>query len=152
MIKKTIFVVILAGFLALVYANGNAKDVPMKDIENLLKKNTTIEKMAKCSNRDLMQFIGLDYEQFDSHIYFKGKEALSVEEVLIVKANSKEDLSTVKDKVEERIASQTTAFEGYGPTQVAMLDDAIVTTKGNYLFFCVSKNPDVFEEVFKDAI
>lgn len=152
MVKKIIFIVVLIGFLAVVYANGNAKDVPMKDIETLLKKNTNIEKMAKCSNRDLVQFLGLDYEQFESHIYYKGKEALSVEEVFIVKANSKADLSGVKDKVEERIDSQKTTFEGYGPTQVAMLKNAIIITKGNYLFYCVSKDSDKFEEVFKDAI
>lgn len=152
MIKKTIFVVVLISFLAIVYANGNAKDVPLRDIDALLRKETNIEKMAKCNNRDLMQFISLDYEQFDSHLYYKGKEALSVEEILIVKVNSKDILSAIKDKVEERIESQITTFEGYGPEQVAMLGNAIVTTKGNYLFYCVSKNPDKFEEVFKDAI
>ncbi|MGF6375685.1 hypothetical protein M2140_000734 [Clostridiales Family XIII bacterium PM5-7] len=152
MIKKSIFVVILIGFLSLVYANGNAKDVPMKDIEALLKKNTTIEKMKKCSNRDLMQFMNLDGEQFDSHIYYKGKEALSVEELLIVKVSDKETLSSIKDQVEQRIESQITTFESYGPEQVAMLDNAIITTKGNYLFYCVSKSPDQFKEVFIDAI
>ena len=72
--------------------------------------------------------------------------------MLIVKAHSKEDLSPVKDAVDARIASQIKTFEGYGPEQVAMLKNAIVTTKGNYLFYCVSKNPEKYEEVFKDAI
>lgn len=152
MTKKIVFVVVLVGFLAMVYANGNAKDLPMEDIENQLKEKTNIEKMAKCDNRNLMQFFGLDYEQYESHIFYKGKEALSVEEILIVKAHSEDDLASVKDAVDTRIASQIKTFEGYGPEQVAMLKNAIVTTKGNYLFYCVSKNPEKYEEVFKDAI
>lgn len=152
MTKKIVFVVILVGFLAMVYANGNAKDLPMEDIENQLKEKTKIEKMAKCDNRNLMQFFGLDYEQYESHIFYKGKEALSVEEVLIVKAASEDDLADVKDAVESRIQSQIKTFDGYGPKQVAMLKNAIVTTKGNYLFYCVATDPDKYEEVFKDAI
>jgi hypothetical protein len=85
-------------------------------------------------------------------MYYKGKEALSVDEVLIVKAKNKDDLAQVKDLVEDRISSQTATFEGYGPTQVAELKNAIVETKGVYLFYCVAKNPDKYEEVFKDAI
>ena len=56
MTKKAIFVIILAAFLIGVYADGSAKDIPMKDIEKQLIKNTDIEKMEKCSNRDLMHF------------------------------------------------------------------------------------------------
>ena len=36
MIKKSIFLIILIVFLTMVYADGNAKDVPMEDIENKL--------------------------------------------------------------------------------------------------------------------
>lgn len=86
MIKKSIFLIILIVFLTMVYADGNAKDVPMEDIENKLIEETDLGKMAKCGNRNLMQFLNLDYQQYDEYLYYKGKEALSVDEVLIVKA------------------------------------------------------------------
>lgn len=150
--KKIILTVILIAFLAGVYANGNAKDVPMDVIEEKLLAETDINKMAKCDNHNLMQFFGLDYEQYDSHIYYKGTEALSVDEVLIVKANEKADLDQVKDAVEKRIDSQISTFEGYGPKQVALLKNAIVITKGNYLFYGTGSKTDEIEEVFKDVV
>lgn len=152
MTKKAIFVIILAAFLIGVYADGSAKDIPMKDIEKQLIKNTDINKMEKCSNRDLMHFFNLDYEQYDSHIYYKGKEALSVDEILIIKAYHKDDLNAVKDAVEKRIDSQTATFEGYGPQQVALLKNSIVITKGKYLFYGTGKNADTIKEVFTDAV
>lgn len=152
MAKKGILVLILAVFLAMVYADGNAKDVPIKDIEKQLTEKTSIEKLAKCSNRNLMQFLNLDYEQYDGNIYYKGKEALSVDEILIIKVHRKEDLDAVKDAVETRIDNQITTFEGYGPAQIAALEDAIIFTKGNYLFYGVGKNTEEIEEVFEDAI
>lgn len=152
MIKKGIFVLILAAFLVMVYADGSSRDVPMADIEKQLLESTDMNKMVKCDNRNLMQFFGLDYEQYDSYIYYKGTEALSVDEVLIIKANSKNDLNGVKDAVENRIDTQVTTFEGYGPKQVALLKNAIVTTKGNYLFYAVCDDAEKTEEVFEHVI
>lgn len=152
MLKKIIFTVILIVFLSGVYANGSAKDVPMEDIEEQLIQNTDIEKMAKCDNRSLMQFFGLDYETFDAHIYYKGTEALSVDEILIVKAEDKSDLDQVRDAVEKRISSQIATFEGYGPKQVALLKNAVITLKGDYLFYATGKDAEKMEEVFADAV
>jgi len=152
MTKKIVLSAILIIFLAAVYMNGNAKDVTVASIEKQMIANTNIENMTRCNNLRLREFIGLNYEDYDSYMYYKGKEALSVDEVLIVKAKNKDDLAQVKDLVEDRISSQTATFEGYGPTQVAELKNAIVETKGVYLFYCVAKNPDKYEEVFKDAI
>ncbi|MDD4376764.1 MAG: DUF4358 domain-containing protein [Eubacteriales bacterium] len=150
--KKIIFIVILIAFLALVYANGNAKNVPMSEISKALISKTDISKMEKCKNKDLTQFIGINYKNYDSYIYYKGKEALSVEELLIVKANNKEDLNSVRDAVESRIDSQISTFEGYGPKQVSQLNNNIIKVKGQYLFYCVSDTPEVYEGVFKDVI
>lgn len=44
MTKKAIFVIILAAFLIGVYADGSAKDIPMKDIEKQLIKTPTSKK------------------------------------------------------------------------------------------------------------
>lgn len=152
MIKKAVFVVILIIFLFGVYARAGAKDVPMKEIEKQLTAKTDITQMAKCDNRNLMQFFGLDYEQYDSHLYYKGKEALSVDEVLIIKVHEKTDLDGVKDAVEKRIDSQKATFDGYGPAQVALLSNAVMITRGNYLFYCTGKNAEELEEVFCDVI
>lgn len=152
MAKKAVFVVILIIFLFSVYARAGAKDVPMKEIEKALTAQTDMTQMAKCDNRNLMQFFGLDYEQYDSYLYYKGKEALSVDEVLVIKTHEKTDLDNIKDAVEKRIDSQIATFDGYGPTQVALLSNAVIITKGNYLFYCTGKNADDTGEVFRNVV
>ena len=61
-------------------------------------------------------------------------------------------LNGAEDAAESRIDSQTHTFESYGPAQVAMLKNAIVLKKGQYLFYCTAKNPDTYEEVFNHVI
>lgn len=152
MAKKAFFVIVLAAFLIFIYTGQNADDVPMDEIEQQLIEHTELADMSKCSNRTLMQFYGLDYEQFQEYMYYKSGKALSVEELLIVKAKDKSDLNSVKDAAESRIQSQIKTYEGYGPEQVAMLKKAIVYTRGNYLFCCIAEKPEVYKEVFADAI
>jgi len=152
LITKVILILVLIVFLALVYSRANAKDVPMSKIDSDLRAKTDVEKMEKCNNRQLMQFMGLDYSNFQSYVYYKSKEALGVEEVLIIKVRHRSDLASVQDAVDKRITSQISTFESYGPSQVAMLKNAIVTKKGRYLFYCVSSDPDKYEGVFKHAI
>lgn len=152
MAKKAFFIVVLAVFLVFVYTGQNAGDVPMEEIEKQLVEQTELTEMQKCGNRTLMQFYGLDYEQFDSYIYYKSDKALSVEELLIVKAKDRADLASVKEAAESRIQSQIKTYEGYGPKQVAMLKNAIVTLRGSYLFCCIADAPETYKEVFTDVI
>ena len=124
----------------------------MDTIEHSLKTETDLGSMTRCSNRQLMQFIGLDYSNYQSYIYYKSKEALGVDELLIVKAHNRDDLTAVQDAVEQRIADQIQAFSGYGPDQVAELKNAVIYKRGNYLFYCTAKDPDQYEGVFRHVI
>ena len=151
-IIKLILILILVVFLMLVYQSARAEDVPVDTIEQALRKETDIESMEKCGNRQLMQFIGLDHSQYDGYIYYRTREALGVDELLIVKAQEREDLPQVEDMVEQRIKDQMVTFDSYGPSQVRLLKNAVIYKKGNYLFYCVGKDPDRYEEVLKHAV
>ncbi len=153
LVIKVVLVAVLLLFLFFVYRGNSAKDVPVKDIETALVKQTNIEKiMEPCGDRDLLQFMGLDYRDYDSYVYYKTSEALGVDELLIVKVKNKSDLTGVEDAVDKRVSSQITKFDSYGPSQVRELNNAIIEKKGKYLFYCAAKSPEKYEEVFRDAI
>ncbi|WP_342718846.1 MBOAT family O-acyltransferase [Hornefia porci] len=86
-----------------------------------------------------MQFMGLDYSDYDSYIYYKSREALGVQEVLVVRVYRRDDLTAVEDAIDRRVADQTRTFEGYGPSQVAMLKNAIIYKRGNYISIAWTK-------------
>ena len=151
-ILKCALLVVLFAFLTIVYSRENAKDVSMDKIEAQLIKKTNIEKLQKQKPRDLVQFIGLDANNYEAVLYYKSKEALSVDEVLVIKVKNKSDVKAVKDAVEKRITSQIEAFDNYGPEQVKELKNAIVTSRGKYVFYGVSKDPDKYEEVLLSVI
>lgn len=152
MIKKILLTVILVVFLGMVYSYGNAKDVPLSEIDQAFSKAQVLSSMEKASPRQVSQFFKIESSQYEDCLYYRNTEALSVEEVLIIKVKTKNDISPIKDALENRISSQIKAFDGYGPKQVALVKNHKLFVKGNYIFFCVGKKPDKIAEVFKDAI
>lgn len=154
LIIKIALIAVLVVFLVVIYRNSDAKDVPMDTIKEYMLENTALESsMTEQDETDLSQFVGLNYSSYDSFMYYRNEEALSVEEVLVVKTPEGGDLdAAVQDSVEERVSSQTTLYEGYGPEQVALLSDAIIITRGDYLFYCVSENAEEYEEAFLSTV
>lgn len=145
-------ILVLFLFLRGIYASASARDVDMADIRSAMLQNTDIGKMKECNNRKLMQFMGINYENYDSYLYYKSKESLGVDEVLVVKVRSAADLDGLKDAAENRVQSQEKAFDGYGTNQMKLLANTVIETKGNYLFYCVAENPGKYEEVFRHAV
>lgn len=151
-IIKIALCLVLFAFLVFVYHSSSAIDVPMSKIDYALRSDTDIAKMRKCNDRDLVRFIGLNHSDYKGYLYYKSKEALGVDEVLIVKVISKEQLTDLRTAVNTRIDSQIHTFESYGPEQVAMLKNAIIYTRGKYLYYSTAKNPDKYLGVLKHVI
>lgn len=149
---KAAFICVLLVFLACVYIMNDARDVRMSQIEDKLLAETDLGDMKKCNTRELLEFVGLDYSDYDEVLYYKSKVALDVTELVIVKAKDKNDLLDVQDAVEKRVASQINTYRDYGPEQVNQLKNAVITKQGKYLFYCVAEDPEKYEEVFRHAV
>lgn len=147
------FIVILAVFVFLIFTASNARNVDLATVETTLKSDTDITTvMRKMGDRELMQFTGLNANDYEQVLYYRNTAALAVDELLIVKLSNAEDINGVEEAVEARVATQLKYYDSYGPEQCALLKDAVQTKKGNYFCYCVAENADQYEEVLLDAI
>ena len=117
-----------------------------------MAKELKSQKLNKCVDQDLVHFIEIDPSSTKGYIYYKSPEALSVDELLIVKASDRNKLNNFRDSVDKRIQSQLKIFEGYGPKQVAALKNALIIQKGTYLLYYVGDDGQKIEEVFRNAV
>ena len=151
--KKAVFVLILIAFLIIVYIRQDADDVPMLEVETSILTETDIASdMRKCSDLDLSHFMGISASDTVEYIYYKSTDALSVDELLIIKTGGHNELAPFRDAVDDRIDSQIRTFESYGPDQVAALKSALIVEKGPYILYYVGPEQDKVEEVFTHAI
>lgn len=145
-------VLILATFLVVLYISHSAKNIDLKDLEKNLISKTDISEMNKCGDKDLKKFIGINSSDIDSFIYYKSKEALGVDEILIIKLKNKNNATEYIDTIDKRVSSQIKVFQSYGPKQVKLLKNSLIKEKGNYIFYATCKDISKYEEVFIDAV
>ena len=60
---------------------------------------------------------------------------MAVEEICIMKANDNDQAAALLESANSHLSSQTQVFEGYGTDQMALLNNAVVGKKGNYVYY-----------------
>ncbi len=108
--------------------------------------------MGQATALDFKRIFGLNAEDYEGVEYFKPISQMDVEELLIVRLASDDQAEALEEAVEERVDSQKTSFDGYGAAQCALLEKAIVKTRGNFLFYCVSPDAEQYYQAFLDAM
>lgn len=150
---KAGLILVLILFLVVIYGRDGAADVDLGELRGTIKESCDMGDLKSTKDRDLMQFMGLNAENYeDSYFYLKSREALAVEELLVIKTHNVNKLDAAKDACEGRIDSQINTYKGYGVEQVRMLEQATLFTKGDYLFYSVGDNSREYEEVFRRAV
>ncbi len=153
LLSKILFVAVLGAFLFFVYSADEAKDVNLDDVRQAVTAETDMTSiMRRASERDLMQFLGLNVSDYDQVIYYRNPEALAVDEFLVVKAKNESQLAGVEDAVRSRIDSQIKAYSGYGPEQVKLLKSAALKKVGKYYIYCTAPKADEYKEVVLNAV
>ena len=97
---------------------------------------------------DFRQIFKLNPENYDGLVYFRPASNMDVTELLIVKTDSPEKKTELLDHINKRLDAQKSSFEGYAPEQFGLLESAVVSDKGNFVFFMVSQEADKYYSSF----
>ena len=108
--------------------------------------------MGQATVLDFKRIFGLNAEDYEGIAYFKPVSQMDVEELLIVKVKSEEQMESLEEAADERIENQKKSFDGYGAAQCVLLEKAIVKKKGNFLFYCTSPDAEEYCNRFVDAM
>lgn len=145
-------VILLAVYMGWLCRNDQAADVSVDTIEQVMLRDTSVEELEKGDRNAVRRFYGLDGSRYDGFLFYKAASAMEVDELLIVKVKTEDQLSELEESIEERVETQKNSFEGYGAEQTALLNQYIETTKGNYIFFAVSEQAGDWQEKFLACI
>lgn len=98
------------------------------------------------------RYFGLDPAQFEQIALYRSEDAMSADELLLAKFETKEAQKAFEDAVKERIASQKSIYEGYAPEQATQMEAALVDVQGNYGLYYVGDDPAKIDELFRNAL
>lgn len=150
--KKYILTISFVSTMFIVSGCGVNNDKSSTNITEDISKTVNLDNMEKSDSKSLKRFFGLNSSEFEDFSIYIPKSTMDVEEMLVIKVKDKGQVQGVEDAIDSRVNKQIESFSGYGPKQVALLQDYEVKDKGNFIFYAVSKDLDKMTNAFKDSI
>ncbi|MBU4439847.1 MAG: DUF4358 domain-containing protein, partial [Firmicutes bacterium] len=115
---------------------------------DLLAASQNLNGMEKSDGKALKRYYGLNLNDFEEVLIYVPANYMDVSELLVIKAKDPAQLDLIEEAVDTRNAMQLESFGGYGPAQVALLDNYEFKIIGNTLFYCVSPDASVLKDTF----
>ena len=101
---------------------------------------------------ETLRFYQIDENDIDSYFFRKAASPMSVDEVLVVKANSSSEASAYLEAAQAHLESQKNIFEGYGTDQMALLGEASVEKRGAYVWYFCGENAQELRQALLSMI
>ena len=137
--------VALIVFLALTSPNNE------KSIEALSEEiigSGGIGELELKGQSELKRYYGIGRDDVEGFVLYGPVNSADVSEFLLVKVKDKDEMDRVRKAVEGRKYERLQTFSGAGGTQTQLLNDARLKVRGDFLFYCVGENADMYADSF----
>ncbi len=151
-IIELLLLVFLVFYICMLFLENTTKDVSINTIQKVMEQNDTVANLVEGDANTLKRTFSLEAGTYDSALVYTSDSLMDVSELLIVKTEDAEQLTAIENAVTHHLEEQKQKFNGYGTDQYSLLEHAIITVKGNYLFYGISNQADRWEEAFLSCI
>lgn len=152
LIIKSVMVIFLVVYLGRLYVSDYAADVFMDKISAALEQVSGVTDLSEPGVSGLRRFYQIDENDIDSYFFRKAASPMSVDEVLVVKANSSSEAGAYLEAAQAHLESQKNIFEGYGTDQMALLGEASVEKRGAYVWYFCGENAQELRQALLSMI
>ena len=152
LIIKSVMVIFLVVYLGRLYVSDYAADVSMDKISAALEQVSGVTDLSEPGVSGLRRFYQIDENDIDSYFFRKAASPISVDEVLVVKANSSSEAGAYLEAAQAHLESQKNIFEGYGTDQMALLGEASVEKRGAYVWYFCGENAQELRQALLSMI
>ena len=152
LIIKSVMVIFLVVYLGRLYVSDYAADVSMDKISAALEQVSGVTDLSEPGVSGLRRFYQIDENDIDSYFFRKAASPMSVDEVLVVKANSSSEAGAYLEAAQAHLESQKNIFEGYGTDQMALLGEASVEKRGAYVWYFSGENAQELRQALLSMI
>ena len=152
LIIKSVMVIFLVVYLGRLYVSDYTADVSMDKISAALEQVSGVTDLSEPGVSGLRRFYQIDENDIDSYFFRKAASPMSVDEVLVVKANSSSEAGAYLEAAQAHLESQKNIFEGYGTDQMALLGEASVEKRGAYVWYFCGENAQELRQALLSMI
>ncbi len=152
LLLKVLSVLTLFAYLSMLYFSNYAKNIPMEKITSHMEQISDITALQKRGKADLQRYFKIADAPDSEFFFYKAVSPMSVDEVMIIKARSRQEAEQYYENAEAHLESQKNIFGAYGTDQMGLLGEAVVSSRGNYVFYFCGSNASTWSEALLDLI
>ena len=139
--------------VVVIFAAGRRESrAPFETVSQAVAAQIGSGRMEKAESRYLKKIYGLNAGDYEDVMIYVPANSMSAREMLLIKLSSSAQEEEVLQAIQERIDSQYNIFEGYAPEQVAVLEQAIVDSRGSYILYISGEDAAKADEVFRNSL
>lgn len=151
LVIKVLLTLFVVGFLVFISTRDRAADVSAEKIAESFEK-TSAGQMPKRDKGDLKRYYSIEDTETEGYVFYKDASPMSVNEVLIVKASSKDKALSYLEACKNHLENQKNVFGSYGTDQMALLGKAVVECHGNYACYICGPDASSWSKTFMEVI
>lgn len=151
-IAKYIIVALIAVFVVVSVCSNVKSTKSFEEVKSALEAAVDTQKLQAEGRKELQRYYGLNESEYDGVILYQALSGMSAEELLLVKASDSSKLQTVREAMEERKESRANDFSGYAPEETALVENSIITVKGDFILFVISEDAKMYDQTFRGSL
>ncbi len=147
---KYIFIGALVVFVVFMFVRNSGSNKPFAEVEEAVESVIDTSTLERADDQTLKRDYGLYAEDYEGVMLYVSTFNLEAQEILLVRVKDGDDaqMLEVEDAINTRIENRRNDFEGYLPEQVLLLDEAIISIRGDYIFLAISENAEEYQKAF----
>lgn len=97
----------------------------------------------------ILEKMAVEKDAFAEGVVLAPMMNINSNQIIVIKANSTDDVDTLKAALEKEHDAQVQMWSQYLPDQYEKVKNNQIVVEGNYLFYVTYENPDKLIEIFK---
>lgn len=134
----------------MLYASGSSRD--FEEVSRSVETTLDRDSLAEQPPAALKKNMGLNAADYAGVMYYTAQSSISSEEVMLLCVKDNDQIQEVTQCIEQRLEERTRDFDGYAPSEVKLLKDAVISVRGKYIFLAVSPKADEYLSVFSSSL
>lgn len=133
-------------------STSSAKSLSIQALNQAISQAVDLSTLKAGDAAKLKKLYDISSEDLDGFILYTAPSNLKADELLLMKAKTSTDLTSIKTKIAKRVDKQSTAFKDYLPEEHFLIQKHIIRVNGGYVLFVISKNAVKIADAFDQAL
>lgn len=152
-LKYTLLILALTFLVGCEGYSENTKSPTVSQIVDSIQAEIPLDFVNPSDNtKTLKRFFSLNSSDYEEVILFSPISSMDVEELLIIKIKSSDQIDLIETAIESRVDKQLQSFSGYAPEQCDLLENYIFKVHGNYVFYSVGESSEEIKQLFVNSV